>query len=372
MKHLLVMLYLLCQGCLLCAQSAPKIPGIHQFIKVDHEPQVLNLETVKDMIGFPLEAYKQGVNGKVYCRILVSDQGKYLRHTITRSDDPLLAQAVSEELPKLHFRPAMRSRQSIAYWTNLVFEFHRNDIRHSYRKNPLYTQRRTFFVLGKKRISQHLLEGDQAFRADAMDKAEASFTLCIALIRHRKKRIGKRKIRDLYLAYRKRALVYRQRGNWQKADQDLTEASWVMRKMQAKNTGFASTELVQLRLERARVQALGGQLAESFHDINCLRIESSLSGDMAVETEALKVLVLAGTGREEMALQRVQQLLNQYPDSECLRYAKASVMLDIQAVEPGAELLRQLADQDGASDYQTAARQQLKALHLQADLSRTR
>lgn len=97
--------------------------GIHDFKFVDKEAYPINLEEIKNAIGYPIEALKAEIQGKVMCRILVDEYGRYKKHKITQHGHPLLSSAVEPYLSNLNFSPAKLEGETTDYWLNLLFEF---------------------------------------------------------------------------------------------------------------------------------------------------------------------------------------------------------------------------------------------------------
>lgn len=123
MKKLIWILFLILPFYNVWGQASEE-PGITEFIFVDEEPQALNLEEVRDSIGYPAEAARQGIEGMVIARILVNKQGAYVRHKIISNDvDSLLVGAVEPRLPMLKFKPAMREGAPSMFWMNIPFPF---------------------------------------------------------------------------------------------------------------------------------------------------------------------------------------------------------------------------------------------------------
>ncbi|RMG24285.1 MAG: hypothetical protein D6730_12960, partial [Bacteroidetes bacterium] len=105
------------------AQPDQPAPGVHDFVFVTEEPEPLNLEEVRKLIGYPMPAIKRGIEGKIYCRILVDEKGHYVTHKFTRKAHPILMDAVNRHLAQLRFRPAYVYERPTSYWMNIPFEF---------------------------------------------------------------------------------------------------------------------------------------------------------------------------------------------------------------------------------------------------------
>lgn len=70
--------------------GSDSIPDPDQFILVDQEPTPLNLDEFNKKIGYPLLLREAGIIGKVVFRVLVDEEGNYVRHEVIKSPHPLL------------------------------------------------------------------------------------------------------------------------------------------------------------------------------------------------------------------------------------------------------------------------------------------
>lgn len=83
----------------------------------------LNLKEVREAIGYPQIAKEAGITGTVFLRILVSAEGKYVRHLVTKPVHPLLLKEVEKHVSKLIFTPVMQGNKTISSWVNVPFKF---------------------------------------------------------------------------------------------------------------------------------------------------------------------------------------------------------------------------------------------------------
>lgn len=98
-------------------------PDPTDFVFLDEEPEPLNLEDVKAMIGYPKEAKEQGITGTVIARILVNEKGDSSRYILVKKVHKSLYEAVEEHVFKLKFSPALKDKKPILFWTNIQFRF---------------------------------------------------------------------------------------------------------------------------------------------------------------------------------------------------------------------------------------------------------
>lgn len=101
-------------------------PSSNSFAPVDKVVEVLNLDEISYKIGYPTFAREAGIEGKVILRILVKENGEYIRHEVMRQSHPILTQAVENEVCKLKTTLPIRYEKPIKYWTNIPFVFKLN------------------------------------------------------------------------------------------------------------------------------------------------------------------------------------------------------------------------------------------------------
>jgi TonB family protein len=98
-------------------------PDINAFIAVEKDPQPVNLGDIKKLIGYPSSAYEMGISGKVTIRVLVSEEGKYIKHQIIRSPHKSLTDACEIHIKNLQFTPGIQMGKPIKCWANVPFDF---------------------------------------------------------------------------------------------------------------------------------------------------------------------------------------------------------------------------------------------------------
>ena len=104
-------------------QQAQRTPAIDDFIFVHEEPKAVNLDQVRDLMGYPPLAKEAGLEGRVLARVLVDEQGNYLRHRIINQPHPVLRSHTERYLRELRFSPALRDGRALRFWVNIPFDF---------------------------------------------------------------------------------------------------------------------------------------------------------------------------------------------------------------------------------------------------------
>lgn len=90
---------------------------------INIEPVPLNMQEVKRRIGYPPVAKEAGIEGQVIIRILVDEQGNYIRHIIAKAGHPILQMAIEEHIKELRFTPAIQNGKPTKFWVNLPLNF---------------------------------------------------------------------------------------------------------------------------------------------------------------------------------------------------------------------------------------------------------
>ena len=99
------------------------MPGSGTFVAVDREPSPVNLEEIKQMIGYPPRAVEAEIEGRVTVRILVSKTGDYVKHVVLKDPHPLLTKAVTDKVNLLKMTPGIQGVKPVAVWVTIPFEF---------------------------------------------------------------------------------------------------------------------------------------------------------------------------------------------------------------------------------------------------------
>ncbi|WNJ16704.1 TonB family protein [Pontibacter sp. G13] len=99
-------------------------PDPQAFIFADEEPIPVNMDEVKQLVGYPPIAKDAGIQGAVVIRVLVDKKGKYKKHIVINSAHPILAKAVEKRIEVLNFSPAIQGGKPIQFWVNIPFTFH--------------------------------------------------------------------------------------------------------------------------------------------------------------------------------------------------------------------------------------------------------
>lgn len=97
-------------------------PSINDYVP-GQEPQPINMDDVKELVGYPEIALESEIQGMVVVRVLVDKDGKYRKHKVIKKAHPLLAEAVEKQIHKLSFTPAIQAGKPIMFWVNIPFRF---------------------------------------------------------------------------------------------------------------------------------------------------------------------------------------------------------------------------------------------------------
>ncbi len=94
-------------------------PGPQEFILFEREPVPLNLDSVKQLIRHPQAC----IEGKVIVRLLMDENGKYMKHIILKTAHPMCTEAVEPVLHLIRFTPALIEGKAVKSWVTIPFKF---------------------------------------------------------------------------------------------------------------------------------------------------------------------------------------------------------------------------------------------------------
>lgn len=100
-----------------------RIPGPTEFILLEKEPDPVNLDELKHIIGYPAMAREAEIEGKVIVRVLVDSKGDYVKHIVLKDPHPILTSAVTTKINQLKTTPGIQAGRPISVWVTLPFDF---------------------------------------------------------------------------------------------------------------------------------------------------------------------------------------------------------------------------------------------------------
>lgn len=134
MRSTLLLIYLLSTISFLLAQEQTPIqkdslfyynePDPNKFIPGAKQPKEINLSDIQKKIRFPALAREMNLEGTVVFRVLVDEDGCYVRHLPPKSGHPILIKAYEEYLHEIQFTPATVNGKPIKFWVNVPYMIH--------------------------------------------------------------------------------------------------------------------------------------------------------------------------------------------------------------------------------------------------------
>lgn len=226
------------------------IPGIHEYIHITKKPLPLNLDKVKKEIGYPILALKKRLEGLIYVRVLVDEQGRYITHKITRKSHPILVDAVEKKVYQLKFLPAEENGIPLKYWINISFYFKLSELK----EFGVYQRGLDLFFAKKqrnvKKAKGYLDKGFQYLDLMDFESAQKEFTRGIS-VNSISKKPDKLSNTLLFHSYYGRAEALSGSKKWANAIQDYTEAIGIARLIRDHQKELA-TFIPQLYLARGK------------------------------------------------------------------------------------------------------------------------
>ncbi len=98
-------------------------PDPTKFIPGAKQPKEVNLGDIQKLIGYPAVAREMNLEGNIVFRVLVDENGSYVKHLPPKSGHPILIKAVEEHIGKVKFTPAIQGDKPIKFWVNVPFVF---------------------------------------------------------------------------------------------------------------------------------------------------------------------------------------------------------------------------------------------------------
>lgn len=89
-------------------------------------PEPTNLNDVKRLIGYPKDAADFGLEGNVFFKVLVDEQGNYLKHITLKKSHNIFERACERHLKSIRFKPGKMGDQAVKVWVVIPFKFSLN------------------------------------------------------------------------------------------------------------------------------------------------------------------------------------------------------------------------------------------------------
>ena len=105
------------------AQKKSNEPSPEVYVKTDYEPKLLNMKDLYADIAYPAEHFEAGKEGTVYFKILLDENGRYLKHLVLKSSDSLFTAAAEKNLKKVIFTPATVNQKPVKHWVTYPIHF---------------------------------------------------------------------------------------------------------------------------------------------------------------------------------------------------------------------------------------------------------
>lgn len=139
MKHFLFIIYLSIFGQTILYAQADSLATIEEeYFDVNTQilpppqnqyemPHAINLMEVQRLIEYPQSAKDAGIKGKLRFRVLVDENGKYIKHQAPENGEAILIKEVERHIAKLRFEPFIKDGKAIKYWIRIPFNFELTD-----------------------------------------------------------------------------------------------------------------------------------------------------------------------------------------------------------------------------------------------------
>ncbi|MEM6805211.1 MAG: TonB family protein [Bacteroidota bacterium] len=329
----LIILLLFCSATLKAQKISDKIPQSYEYASVDREPASLNYYLITDKIGYPVEALKRKLEGKVYTRVLVSPKGEVEKYIMSRVDHPEFEKAVEEEIENLRFVPAKRNDSLVYHWINIPFKFYLNSSPKAHTQKLAYRSlAQKVFKSNRKKAAQILEQGVEFFDKREYKLAGKNFKQAIQATPNPRSSKSHEVIFQsrYYLGH-----CYLQLKDWERAITQYTEAVGIARTMK-KKSDRVNEILPKLYLGKAYA------LLKSEDLVRALAMYNYVSKNM----------------EEQLTLPFDQKSEAGYPwktDKDWIAYQKGLLYLQLNQVESSMKYFAEVVDYEPASSLKNMA-----------------
>ncbi len=86
-------------------------------------PKVVNLTEVYQGIKYPKGAVDEKIEGKVFLKVLVDQEGNYAKHEFGGKSDSRLQNAVADQIDKMQFEAGTKDGKAVNTWITIPINF---------------------------------------------------------------------------------------------------------------------------------------------------------------------------------------------------------------------------------------------------------
>lgn len=108
-------------GDIIAPSSIPDLKDIYDSL--DEKPHPINLHQIQKEIGYPQILRDAGVMGGMRFRMLIDEEGKYIRHEWIKELHPIMSAEVAKHIHRLRYTPAVYHGEPVSYWLTIPMHF---------------------------------------------------------------------------------------------------------------------------------------------------------------------------------------------------------------------------------------------------------
>lgn len=120
-KHIFCLLLLLTIFMLFLSAQTTDDPDPNTILTCSRQPKPINLTEIHKLIGYPAMAKEMNLEGNIVFRVLVDEDGCYVKHLPAKMGHPILTKEIEKYLPELRFEPAIQNGKPVKFWVNMPF-----------------------------------------------------------------------------------------------------------------------------------------------------------------------------------------------------------------------------------------------------------
>ncbi len=99
------------------------LPKEDDFTFMEKNPAPVNMDQVKSKMDYPAMARESGIEGRVILRVLLDENGRYMKHVVKQSPHKWLTEEAIKHVDEIRFTPGIQAGNPVKCWITVPFDF---------------------------------------------------------------------------------------------------------------------------------------------------------------------------------------------------------------------------------------------------------